>query len=84
MRDAVGRRKQRPRCDELKQRNVEGLKDLVDLMNKCWAQEPSERPKSKGTYSLWQDCFHSRTFALLDEIDIHIFITMRPLLIKTH
>ncbi|XP_038562821.1 receptor-interacting serine/threonine-protein kinase 3-like [Micropterus salmoides] len=37
----------RPPCDKIKQMNVEGLKQLVDLMQRCWVQNPSERPPFK-------------------------------------
>ncbi|XP_072241793.1 receptor-interacting serine/threonine-protein kinase 3-like [Leuresthes tenuis] len=34
----------RPDCEGLYQKDVEGLKDLLDLMRKCWDTEPSKRP----------------------------------------
>ncbi|KAM4573676.1 ankyrin repeat and protein kinase domain-containing protein 1-like isoform 2-T2 [Odontesthes bonariensis] len=34
----------RPNCEGLCQKDVEGLKALVDLMRKCWDTEPSKRP----------------------------------------
>ncbi|XP_023259617.1 receptor-interacting serine/threonine-protein kinase 3-like isoform X2 [Seriola lalandi dorsalis] len=43
----VGKQGQRPPCNALKQETVEGLDDLVKLMNSCWDQEPSKRPTFK-------------------------------------
>lgn len=38
----------RPLCQDICQKEVEGLKELVGLMKSCWANEPSERPAAKG------------------------------------
>ncbi|XP_070687127.1 receptor-interacting serine/threonine-protein kinase 3-like [Pempheris klunzingeri] len=37
----------RPLCEELDRMRVEGLKELVDLMKKCWDANPSKRPTFK-------------------------------------
>ncbi|XP_008294702.1 receptor-interacting serine/threonine-protein kinase 3-like isoform X2 [Stegastes partitus] len=34
----------RPPCETIEQMEVEGLKDLIDLMKRCWNENPSERP----------------------------------------
>ncbi|XP_061577966.1 receptor-interacting serine/threonine-protein kinase 3-like [Cololabis saira] len=35
---------QRPRVDTLSQINVDGMKEIVDLMQRCWDADPSKRP----------------------------------------
>uniref|UniRef100_A0A8C7XIB7 Protein kinase domain-containing protein n=1 Tax=Oryzias sinensis TaxID=183150 RepID=A0A8C7XIB7_9TELE len=35
---------QRPSLDDLSKINTEGMKDLLDLMQKCWKDDPKERP----------------------------------------
>nr|XP_046251151.1 receptor-interacting serine/threonine-protein kinase 3-like isoform X2 [Scatophagus argus] len=34
----------RPSCEKIDQMKVEGLKELVDLMQRCWTKNPSMRP----------------------------------------
>lgn len=40
----------RPDMKAIDQKKAEGLKELVELMKKCWDENPSERPKLKGVY----------------------------------
>ncbi|KAM3610081.1 uncharacterized protein V6R79_025031 [Siganus canaliculatus] len=48
---------QRPKCDHLKQIQVEGLKELVNLMERCWGEIPHKRPAFidclKDTTPVW-------------------------------
>ncbi|KAM3609784.1 uncharacterized protein V6R79_020302 [Siganus canaliculatus] len=48
---------QRPKCDHLEQIQVEGLKELVNLMERCWEQIPDDRPTFidclKDTKPVW-------------------------------
>ncbi|XP_044050733.1 ankyrin repeat and protein kinase domain-containing protein 1-like isoform X3 [Siniperca chuatsi] len=37
----------RPSCEEVDQMKAEGLKELVDLMQRCWDNMPSKRPTIK-------------------------------------
>ncbi|XP_047452448.1 receptor-interacting serine/threonine-protein kinase 3-like isoform X3 [Mugil cephalus] len=37
----------RPDCKEIDLQKAEGLKELVDLMKRCWDAEPSNRPEFK-------------------------------------
>lgn len=41
-------RGQRPSLETVDKEQVEGLRDLVELMEKCWDHEPSKRPPFKG------------------------------------
>ncbi|XP_024136687.1 receptor-interacting serine/threonine-protein kinase 3 [Oryzias melastigma] len=36
---------QRPPLDELSKKDTEGMKDLLELMQKCWEGDPDKRPK---------------------------------------
>lgn len=38
----------RPPSKEIDQMRAEGLKELVDLMENCWDENPSKRPTFKG------------------------------------
>ncbi|KAM7003428.1 ankyrin repeat and protein kinase domain-containing protein 1 [Tautogolabrus adspersus] len=42
----------RPPSEEIDQRKAEGLKELVDLMRRCWDKDPSKRPPFKGRHLL--------------------------------
>lgn len=42
----------RPDMKEIDQEKAEGMKELVGLMKKCWHENPSERPNSKGIVAL--------------------------------
>ncbi|XP_035011713.2 receptor-interacting serine/threonine-protein kinase 3 isoform X2 [Hippoglossus stenolepis] len=37
----------RPSCEKINQREVEGLEELVDLMKMCWDENPAKRPAFK-------------------------------------
>lgn len=39
---------QRPPLDELSKKDTEGMKDLLELMQKCWEGDPDKRPKFDG------------------------------------
>lgn len=45
---------QRPSLDDLSKINTEGMKDLLDLMQKCWKEDPKERPSFNGMYSIYK------------------------------
>lgn len=36
----------RPSCEKIKQIKVEGVKDLLELMERCWQKDPTKRPTS--------------------------------------
>ena len=48
----VADRGQRPPCEDLETMEVEGLKELVGLMKRCWVKDPDKRPKFYGRYLL--------------------------------
>ncbi|XP_038856320.1 ankyrin repeat and protein kinase domain-containing protein 1-like [Salvelinus namaycush] len=43
-------RGQRPTLEDVDKEQVEGLGDLVELMEKCWDHEPSKRPPFKKCF----------------------------------
>lgn len=50
---------QRPSYKDINQEEVEGLKELVDLMKTCWDGNPLKRPNSRGKYSSRAEYFCS-------------------------
>lgn len=38
----------RPPWEEIDQKKAEGLKKLVDLMKRCWTEEPLSRPTAQS------------------------------------
>lgn len=49
----IGKRGSRPCVEEIDQSKAEGLKELVDLMEKCWDGNYKNRPEIKGLCFLW-------------------------------
>lgn len=42
----------RPPSEDLEKMEVEGLKELVDLMKRCWDANPDKRPPFNSMYLL--------------------------------
>lgn len=55
----------RPLCTEIDQTKADGLKELVDLMNRCWDQEPAKRPNFKRMCSVQWRAFHAHCLTFL-------------------
>ncbi|XP_041652148.1 ankyrin repeat and protein kinase domain-containing protein 1-like isoform X2 [Cheilinus undulatus] len=47
----------RPPWQDIDQQKAEGLKELVDLMRKCWDQDPSKRPTFKECLKITEYVF---------------------------
>lgn len=43
---------ERPSSEDIDQMKEEGLKELVDLMKRCWDENPCERPTFKSKHLL--------------------------------
>ncbi|XP_045553050.1 receptor-interacting serine/threonine-protein kinase 3 isoform X2 [Salmo salar] len=50
-------RGQRPSLETVDKEQVEGLRDLVELMEKCWDHEPSKRPPFKECFLVTERVF---------------------------
>nr|XP_019934374.1 PREDICTED: receptor-interacting serine/threonine-protein kinase 3-like isoform X1 [Paralichthys olivaceus] len=47
----------RPPCEKINQREVEGLEELVDLMKMCWDENPAKRPTFKECLEVTEEGF---------------------------
>ncbi|XP_074534011.1 receptor-interacting serine/threonine-protein kinase 3-like isoform X2 [Halichoeres trimaculatus] len=47
----------RPPLEHIDQQKVEGLKELVDLMQRCWDGDPSKRPTFKDCLKVTEEVF---------------------------
>ncbi|XP_053282773.1 receptor-interacting serine/threonine-protein kinase 3 isoform X1 [Pleuronectes platessa] len=47
----------RPSCEKINQREVEGLEELVDLMKMCWDGNPAKRPAFKECLEVTEEGF---------------------------
>ncbi|XP_061577968.1 receptor-interacting serine/threonine-protein kinase 3-like [Cololabis saira] len=48
---------QRPRVDTLSQKNVDGMKEIVNLMQRCWDADPSKRPPFTDCIKVTEELF---------------------------
>ncbi|XP_075998720.1 receptor-interacting serine/threonine-protein kinase 3-like isoform X2 [Genypterus blacodes] len=60
--------KSRPDVKKIDQNAAEGLKDLVDLMQKCWHEEPKHRPGFKDFLKDTQSLFSKHETKMHDAI----------------
>ncbi|XP_030587622.1 receptor-interacting serine/threonine-protein kinase 3-like [Archocentrus centrarchus] len=58
----------RPPCTEIDQTKAEGLKELVDLMNRCWDGKPSNRPKFKECLEVTEAVFSKHKNGIHDAV----------------
>ncbi|KAM9502836.1 receptor-interacting serine/threonine-protein kinase 3-like isoform 3-T5 [Salvelinus alpinus] len=58
-------RGQRPSLEAVDKGQVEGLGDLVELMEKCWDHEPSKRPPFKECFLVTECLRSTRGYAML-------------------
>lgn len=66
----------RPRCDRLLSLQVQGVTDIVQLMQRCWNMNPTERPPFKNCldvterlFSLHSNNIHQAVDKVLAELD---------------
>ncbi|KAF6735025.1 Receptor-interacting serine/threonine-protein kinase 3 [Oryzias melastigma] len=63
---------QRPPLDELSKNSTAGMKDLLDLMQKCWEGDPSKRPTfadHQEIVSLTENVFLKHEHKIYDEVN---------------
>ncbi|XP_036068336.1 receptor-interacting serine/threonine-protein kinase 3 isoform X2 [Oryzias melastigma] len=60
---------QRPPLDELSKNSTAGMKDLLDLMQKCWEGDPSKRPTFAEIVSLTENVFLKHEHKIYDEVN---------------
>ncbi|KAF3688906.1 Ankyrin repeat and protein kinase domain-containing protein 1 [Channa argus] len=58
----------RPLLEDIDQNKAEGLKELVDLMKRCWDGNPSERPKFKECSDVTENLFSKHEKGILDAV----------------
>ncbi|XP_068459611.1 receptor-interacting serine/threonine-protein kinase 3-like isoform X2 [Clinocottus analis] len=58
----------RPTFESIDQMSEEGLKELVELMKKCWDGTPSERPPFKNCLEVTENVFLKYKMAILDVV----------------
>uniref|UniRef100_A0A671Y9E5 Receptor-interacting serine/threonine-protein kinase 3-like n=1 Tax=Sparus aurata TaxID=8175 RepID=A0A671Y9E5_SPAAU len=60
---------QRPPCEDLEKMGVEGLKELVGLMKRCWVKDPNKRPKFNKVLKETEELFSKHRTAIRDAVD---------------
>ncbi|XP_030282043.1 receptor-interacting serine/threonine-protein kinase 3-like [Sparus aurata] len=60
---------QRPPCEDLEKMGVEGLKELVGLMKRCWDEDPNKRPKFNKVLKETEELFSKHRTAIRDAVD---------------
>ncbi|XP_030282042.1 receptor-interacting serine/threonine-protein kinase 3-like isoform X2 [Sparus aurata] len=60
---------QRPPCEDLEKMAVEGLKELVHLMKRCWDGDPNKRPKIDEVLEETEEVFSKHKRAIRDAVD---------------
>ncbi|XP_034391921.1 receptor-interacting serine/threonine-protein kinase 3-like isoform X2 [Cyclopterus lumpus] len=66
----------RPKCEKIDQMREEGLKELVDLMKKCWDGSPSERPTFKNCLAVTENVFSKNKEGIHDAVG-HVLTTLK-------
>ncbi|XP_036963742.1 receptor-interacting serine/threonine-protein kinase 3-like isoform X1 [Acanthopagrus latus] len=59
---------QRPSCDDLEKMEVEGLKELVDLMKRCWDADPDKRPPFNKLFNETEEVFSKHEKDVTDAV----------------
>ncbi|XP_054475774.1 receptor-interacting serine/threonine-protein kinase 3-like isoform X2 [Anoplopoma fimbria] len=58
----------RPSCEEIDQRREQGLKELVDLMKRCWDHSPTKRPTFKNCREDTENVFSKHEKGILNVV----------------
>lgn len=58
----------RPSCEEIKQIKVEGVKDLLELMERCWQKDPTKRPTSSGCLKVTEVLYSKNEKGIRDAV----------------
>ncbi|KAF7652262.1 hypothetical protein LDENG_00099020 [Lucifuga dentata] len=58
----------RPSVNEIDQTKADGLKEVVDLMTRCWDKEPSVRPKFKECIKVTESVFKRHEKRIRDAV----------------
>ncbi|KAM9502829.1 receptor-interacting serine/threonine-protein kinase 3-like isoform 2-T2 [Salvelinus alpinus] len=61
-------RGQRPSLEAVDKEQVEGLGDLVELMEKCWDHEPSKRPPFKECFLVTERVFEKHKKGIINAV----------------
>lgn len=59
----------RPPLKDIDQREAEGLEELVDLMTRCWDQDPLKRPKFKDCLKVTECVFSKHKRSVQDAVN---------------